>query len=154
MKKFWIPLFLFASCLYSQTHGPDRSETAAMDEFAIDPDLFILQTSSDRNPRSSSPSFESQRTKSPALAVGLSAVFPGLGHVYLGEKITAAGLMGTTLASLGGVSYSATHEKPLIPSLLALQTVWSYGMYASYRDARKFNGNSGYSYKMPSDSFA
>ncbi len=95
----------------------------------------------------------SSTKKSPALAVGLSALFPGLGHVYLGEKNTAAGLMGSSFGCLGGISYSAAHEKPLTTSLIAYQTVWSYSLYAAYRDVRQFNGNAGYAYKMPTDSF-
>ncbi len=99
------------------------------------------------------PHFEMKR-KSPAVAVSLSALFPGLGHLYLGEKATAAELIGTTFAGMGGLALSSSNEQAFEGSVLTLQTTWSYGLYASYRDVRLFNGNAGYSYKMPADSFA
>ena len=34
-----------------------------------------------------------------------------------------------------------------------LQNTWSYGIYAAYRDVRKHNGQFGYQYKMPMESF-
>jgi len=34
-----------------------------------------------------------------------------------------------------------------------LESNWSYGIYAAYRDVRSYNGQSGYLYEMPTDSF-
>ena len=38
-------------------------------------------------------------------------------------------------------------------AFLTLQNTWSYGIYAAYRDVRKYNGQLGYQYKMPMESF-
>jgi membrane protease YdiL (CAAX protease family) len=89
--------------------------------------------------------------KSTLLAVGLSSLFPGLGHVYLGDMQTAGGLMGGTGLAIGLIPYGGPLQ---IPAIVTLQNTWNYGIYAAYRDARLFNGQAGYSYKMPTDSLA
>lgn len=89
--------------------------------------------------------------KSSFVAVGLSYLFPGLGHLYLGETQAAVGLFGSTLLTASGAFAPNTNESFQTTSLLALSATWSYGLYAAYRDVRKYNGESGYSYKMPSD---
>lgn len=104
------------------------------------------------------PVFESQRRKSSFLAVGLSSLIPGLGHVYLGDIKTAGGLFGSVSLGLGvglGMNSSSESKEFIhLTSTLAVQTAWFYGMYAAYRDVRTYNGQHGYSYKMPQDSFA
>ena len=99
------------------------------------------------------PNFELPR-KSVAMAVTLSSLLPGLGHTYLGDMGTAGALMGTTSLGIGMVAWKPTEESVVVPSMLAIQNVWSYGIYAAYRDARIYNGQAGYSYKMPTDSLA
>lgn len=93
------------------------------------------------------------RHKSPFLAVGLSSLLPGLGHVYLGDMKTAGGLIGSAGLGIGLVSF-AHSEHALLTSLVAVQSTWSYGLYAAYRDVRTYNGQGGYRYKMPTDSLA
>ncbi len=104
------------------------------------------------------PAFEARSYKSSYLAVGLSSLIPGLGHVYLGDMKTAGGLIGTTGLGLGtgfGIhSSSQSNEFIRSTSFLAVETAWFYGLYAAYRDVRKYNGQFGYSYQMPTDSFA
>lgn len=91
--------------------------------------------------------------KSSFVAVGLSTLFPGLGHVYLGDAETAARIMGSTSA---GISLGIlTHNESIgTSSFLTVQNIWSYGIYAAYRDVRAYNGQASYSYKMPTDTFS
>lgn len=89
--------------------------------------------------------------KSAALSAGLSILFPGLGHAYLGDMKTAASLAGGT-----GLAYGAYElaEDPsvYVPSGILSNNTWMYSVYAAYRDARISNGVSLYRYKMPTDS--
>ena len=85
--------------------------------------------------------------KQPWLAATLSTVFPGLGHAYLGEFGTAGGLAGSSLLMMAGASDSNDIE-------VVLQNTWAYGIFAAYRDARLYNGNSRYLYRMPMDTLA
>jgi len=92
--------------------------------------------------------------KSPFVAVGLATLFPGLGHVYLGDMRTAGGLGGGAGLELGVGLVSRENRSVRNASLLTLQKTWEYGLYAAYRDVRLHNGNVGYAYKMPTDSLA
>jgi membrane protease YdiL (CAAX protease family) len=93
--------------------------------------------------------------KEPWVAVTLSAILPGLGHVYLGDMSTAGGLMGTTGLSMGVLfSPLAAEAATLQTTVATLQATSFYSWYASYRDARILNGISSYSYQMPTDSLA
>lgn len=101
------------------------------------------------------PQFEPKRQKNTFIAVGLSAIFPGLGHLYLGEMETASGLLGSTGLGFAGVRLSElSHSNDWMYSsgIMTVQTAWSYGLYAAYRDVRAHNGLQ-YSYKMPTDTF-
>jgi len=88
------------------------------------------------------------------IAVSLSSVFPGLGHLYLGDKKTASGLMGATGLGLGLVYSSFLDRTTLQTALITLQATSSYSIYAAYRDARSINGPSHYSYCMPTNDLA
>jgi|GEM_PF-1046398 len=90
--------------------------------------------------------------KQPWLAVTLSSLFPGLGHIYLEDPKTAGVLMGT--AGLGMGIGQSPHLNPSVReiNLATLQVASFYGLYAAYRDARLYNGASHYSYQMPKDS--
>jgi len=86
--------------------------------------------------------------KRPWLATSLSILLPGLGHVYLGDYQTAGGLFATSSLGVG-----ASQVKEIeADSIVTVQNIWMYGIYAAYRDARLFNGNRGYGYQMPVDS--
>ncbi|MES2273987.1 MAG: CPBP family intramembrane glutamic endopeptidase [Chlamydiota bacterium] len=98
------------------------------------------------------PAFDLPR-KSSFLAVSLSYLLPGLGHMYLGDINTAGSLMGSTGLSLS-LALPGTGASIQLPGIITLQSVWSYGIYAAYRDVRIYNRGTGYSYKMPTDSFA
>ena len=89
--------------------------------------------------------------KNSFLTVGLSFLAPGLGHVYLGDLKTAGGLFGTAFASTSLASYEKTRS---YSQLMSSSNTWFYNVYAAYRDVRINNGQAGYSYKMPSDSFS
>jgi membrane protease YdiL (CAAX protease family) len=67
---------------------------------------------------------------------------------------TAGGLIGTTGLGISMIALKPTEESVVVPSMLAIQNVWSYGVYAAYRDARIYNGQAGYTYKMPTDGLA
>lgn len=96
------------------------------------------------------PAFEPSR-KSPTLAATLSFLLPGFGHVYLGDMKTASGLLGSSCLTVGLASYSQANESLRSSSIITAQSIWSYGVYAAYRDARLSNGGVQYSYKMPTD---
>lgn len=97
------------------------------------------------------PSVFEPSPKSPALAATLSCLLPGFGHVYLGDMKTASGLLGSSCLTVGLASYSQTNQSLRSSSIITAQSIWSYGIYAAYRDARLFNGSVHYSYKMPTD---
>ena len=90
------------------------------------------------------------KSKSSFWAVGLSMLYPGAGHMYLGEYQKAAGLAGTTAASYS--SYEETNGKTKQVSGVIFQNTWFYSSYAAYRDVRNFNEQRGYKYPMPQDS--
>lgn len=92
--------------------------------------------------------------KSPGLAATLSFLLPGFGHVYLGDMKTASGLLGSSFLTIGLASYPEADTSLRSSSIITAQSIWSYGVYAAYRDARLFNRNVQYSYKMPTDSLA
>lgn len=90
--------------------------------------------------------------KNAALAAGLSALFPGLGHVYIGDMETAGCLAGGTLVANGvAISPGSPYEFSYFSAQTAYNT-WMYGIYSAYRDARIMNVGRSYSCKMPTDS--
>ena len=132
-------------------------ETTFSEELAaFDTSFLIQQPITSQEIQLPAPVFELRSPKSSFFTVGLSSLIPGLGHVYLGDMKTAGALVGSTGAGLGlgfGLS-SSSHSKAFIrsTSFLAVETTWFYGIYAAYRDVRTYNGQTGYSYKMPTDS--
>lgn len=92
--------------------------------------------------------------KSPFLAVSLSSLFPGLGHVYLQEDTTASALMGGAGLGCSLAFHPNSPPAARIAGGMTFQTAWFYGIYAAYRDVRFYNGESSYSYRMPTDTFA
>lgn len=81
-------------------------------------------------------------TKRPGVAAFLSALVPGLGHYYLGEFERGSQLLGSSLAG-GGAAYASRKDPSLFAtSLYTVQAVSSYGIYAAYRDAHLYNGDS------------
>lgn len=99
------------------------------------------------------PKLEVHSRKNSFVTVGLSSILPGLGHVYLGDMKTAGGLIGSTGLGFTMASLSSFDEFVQSTSFLAVETSWLYGIYAAYRDVRIHNGQMGYSYQMPRDSF-
>lgn len=89
--------------------------------------------------------------KSPAIAAILASVFPGLGHVYLGDYNTA----GIFAGSIGVCAPTLFVPNRTIKEIdgYSLECAWFYNIYAAYRDARNYIHNSGYQYPMPNDSF-
>jgi len=90
-----------------------------------------------------------KRSKSPTIAVLSQLLIPGLGHAYLGDYKTAASLFGSSALGYGGLFNKHTEYA----GSSVVQTSMFYGIYAAYRDARLYNSNLRYSYKMPTDSF-
>lgn len=86
--------------------------------------------------------------KNSFLAVSLS-IIPGLGHVYLGDYKTAGTLFGSSAISIGAMF----NDRSRLIGGTSFDTALFYGIFAAYRDVRKYNNNLGYSYKMPTDSF-
>jgi len=87
------------------------------------------------------------------LATSLSSLFPGLGHIYLEDSVTASGLMGTSAVGIGLLSGNVFKDNFTMfeTTVTTLQANFFYSIYAAYRDARAWNGISNYSYQMPTD---
>ena len=80
-----------------------------------------------------------------------ASIYPGLGHVYLGDMKTA-GSFAVGAAAGYGLGLRNLHNPASYPILVTTQNFSSYNVYAAYRDARMQPGMTGYSYKMPTDS--
>jgi membrane protease YdiL (CAAX protease family) len=122
------------------------------EEILITPALSPIPTSLDQVQMQ--PPILPQKHKSIFGAVALSYIFPGLGHMYLEEYKTASNFLlwsGTEL----GLSLNPKLDRELggLPNTSFSHTLF-YGIYATYRDARIYNHNNGYAYKMPTDSFS
>lgn len=116
---------------------------------SLSPGFFIQHLPTSQVMELPSPIFEQRPLKSSFLTVGLSGLMPGLGHFYLGDMNTAGSLVGIVGLGIGGASFETSREI----SFVTLQNTWFYGMYAAYRDVRTYNGQAGYSYQMPINSF-
>lgn len=92
----------------------------------------------------------------PNLAAFLSMLYPGLGHAYIGDVQTAGCLVGGSTLALGTTTCGKLLQDEALFSSgsVVYGNTWLYGIYAAYRDVRIANGSSGFSYKMPTDSFA
>ena len=104
--------------------------------------------------------------KSPSAASGFSILCPGCGYFYLRQPGRAAAYLGAKGALVAtGVLLAAGDDLSLygdldeprmspslaplaIPALIAAQNLWTYGIYASYRDARLARGDLGYRYPI------
>lgn len=105
-----------------------------------------------QNELQKAPAIVGPHRKKEWIAVSLSAIFPGLGHIYLDDPKTACGLMGTSGISLGIIHSPNPNEFSLETARSTLIASSFYGLYAVYRDTRLYNGVSQYSYPMPTDS--
>ncbi len=83
---------------------------------------------------------EIKKTKSPVLAGALSALIPGSGHYYLGDYRKASQILGGTLVGGACVRAAWSDESLFKTSFAAMQSISMYSIYAAYRDARIFNG--------------
>ncbi|HEY2731926.1 MAG TPA: CPBP family glutamic-type intramembrane protease [Polyangia bacterium] len=115
-----------------------------------DPDASVRATAAAA--RASVAPFE----KRPKVAAAFSVLCPGCGYFYLGRPeqavaylASAAGLLTSGLvvfenspivASGSSTSHDSGRATPL---LMAVQNLWFYGIYASYRDARLARGDHG-----------
>lgn len=162
MKCIFIPLFLSTSFLFgasseeafdsSLTNPPSETPLPSTNtEIAFD--MSLAKPPSETELLLPTPQIQPPALKSTTLAVLLSTLLPGLGHVYLGDMPTAGGLMGSTGAGVGLI-FAPVSDSVKISSLITVQNIYSYGIYAAYRDARLNNRNSGYTYSMPTDSLA
>src|SRR5688572_28693935 len=94
--------------------------------------------------------------KSPLGAAALALLVPGLGHVYLNDWPTAAGLFGGSVGFFALAEYRKSQYSlntwfgPIIDPRLAndpwyrlaqtyQQNIYFYNIYAAYRDARTHN---------------
>ncbi len=161
MKKTFLLLSLILStCICFAFADQDRSKNP----FSLESSLPNQQVPPNSNrivdkDLNVSPQLEPKKQKNTFITLGLAYLFPGLGHLYLGEMREARQLAGSSLAGLGTVAFGATRNgttaRDLIQSgITVMSTTWSYGIYAAYRDVRKSRIDSKYSYKMPQDSFA
>lgn len=153
--SFFTAAVFIQSTLFGQAvEAPAAAEQPALQniESAYSPDpLFTAPKSDDFLP--TAPPVNPNR-KSAFVAVGLSYLLPGLGHVYLNDYKTASGIFssaasGISLSYLPEMGYSDRQNL-----VATAGNIWIYGIYAAYRDVRNFNGNVGYYYKMPQEQFA
>jgi membrane protease YdiL (CAAX protease family) len=90
-------------------------------------------------------------SKRPKLGAGLSVLCPGCGYFYLGRPERAIAFLGTGAALLGA-GLAVQSQSPLdadgshdagraTPLYQAVQELWFYGIYATYRDARLARGD-------------
>jgi membrane protease YdiL (CAAX protease family) len=156
--KMSLLIICAASLLYAAPPESDILEDAPRDSEAQEIALFeapsLAQQPIAPDLTQTPPPVLDPLRKQPWLAVSLSALFPGLGHIYLGDMKTAGSLMGT--AGLGSnLAYAVRFNQSARQTAIAtLQATSFYGLYAAYRDARLANGISRYSYPMPTDSAA
>lgn len=99
-----------------------------------------------------SPHLVEPERKSVAWAVTLSGTFPGLGQIYLGDVQKASWQTGSGVLA-GGLIF-VKNSNIAVPGLFTFSNLSRYSVYSAYRDARIYNHNHGYQYKMPTDSFA
>jgi membrane protease YdiL (CAAX protease family) len=161
---FSIKLLFVTLSVYLSLYGElDETETTS-EEIAIqetfseelvnlDISSLIQQPVTQKEVQLPPPAADSLQYKSSFMTMALSFIFPGLGHAYLGDVSTAGGLIGTTGLGIGTDSFWGSNELIESTSGLTIETAWLYGMYAAYRDVRIYNRQSGYLYKMPTDSF-
>jgi membrane protease YdiL (CAAX protease family) len=94
--------------------------------------------------------------KRPKVAAAFSVLCPGCGYFYLGHPEQAIGYLSAAggLLTAGLVVFenspvvangsSTSHDAGrATPLLMAVQNLWFYGIYASYRDARLARGDHG-----------
>jgi membrane protease YdiL (CAAX protease family) len=89
----------------------------------------------------------------PKAAAGFSVLCPGCGYFYLREPARAIAFLGAAGALLGAAlvvrdqtPVDATGEHPdgrALPLEMAIQELWFYGIFASYRDARLARDDAG-----------
>ena len=89
----------------------------------------------------------------PKLAAGLSVLCPGCGHFYLRRPGVALGFLASTAALIAAgvaVQNDTPFEDPgrATPLYIGAQNLWSYSVFASYRDARLARGDYGYRYPV------
>jgi membrane protease YdiL (CAAX protease family) len=85
-------------------------------------------------------------SKRPKAAAGFSVLCPGCGYFYLGQPARAAAFLGSAgglLAATLLVERDSPDGDRAMPLVSALQNLWFYGIYASYRDARLARGDRG-----------
>ncbi|NGX45806.1 MAG: hypothetical protein K940chlam2_00986, partial [Chlamydiae bacterium] len=156
MKNFnyalTLALLSYALPIYGNDDMPEQ-EVSSNEIALLEPTIFTPQPFFQEEMDLAVPTFTPQH-KSSFLTVSLSALCPGLGHAYLGEYKTAGSLFGSSALfatfgtnEIGGEDFRSSN-------LVAWQNTWFYSMYAAYRDVRAYNGDVGYSYKMPTESLA
>ncbi|HVZ71106.1 MAG TPA: CPBP family glutamic-type intramembrane protease [Polyangia bacterium] len=91
-------------------------------------------------------------SRRPKAAAGFSALCPGCGYFYLGQPQRALAYLGGGVA-LGLAAWVAIdrhtdafgntqeYDDRATPFLMAIQNLWLYGIFASYRDARLARGD-------------
>lgn len=145
MKKI-IPLVFLTIFSYGAEENPDQNSK----------EIALLETDSFYPYTIPPPSNEGlditpvyRKQKSSFISVGLSMLVPGLGHAYLGDYKTASALFGSfaVLANFEIKPVKFIEEYNFVSS----SNIWSYGIYAAYRDVRAYNGNRGYLYPMPTE---
>ncbi len=152
MNRLFVVL-LTTSLIFAETSEDPKLEEVAITEAPTfsSPSLPDLQIKVDAPlvPKSH---------KNAWVATTLSALLPGLGHTYLGDYKTAGTLFGSTATFLGAGAaagnFSQNTDILNSTSVIVAQNTWMYGIFAAYRDVRIYNGNEGYKYQMPQDSYA
>lgn len=152
MRSFLLVLFGI-SHLYASTEVPLSVETP-LPAISEEMSSTYAQISKMEGPFTAAPQIAPTQKKD-WIAVSLSSLMPGLGHVYLDDVKTAAALMNTTLLEVGVAFNPKIHNNSAKQfALHTLSATSFYGIYAAYRDTRIYNGLSQYRYQMPMDDLA
>lgn len=154
MRKLTTLLIALTPLLFADTTTDNKEPTDTNQENAeiatIDPPVIAGHSLE-------APSIEAPKeqveppTKNPYIAVGVSALLPGSGNLYLGDYKSAAGLGSASIISYN--TYENSEGQNKLISGMVFQNTWSYGLYSAYRDVRNYNQQKGYRFEMPQDSF-
>jgi hypothetical protein len=108
---------------------------------ALDTSFRMQQPISSDQMQFPAPRLEEPLPKSSFLAVGLSSLIPGLGHVYLGDMKTASALVGSVGASLGlgfglsSSSYSKEFKRAYFTTIVPFITLAGiYDGWVTYKN--------------------
>lgn len=112
--------------------------------------LAALLASLAATPAAAQPSSARRAARDPSQARALSMIFPGLGHLYAGDRARGAALAGVGAAGLGVLAADCAPRDCAVPpatglgvaALAAYAAAWVYGVRDADDAARRHNAAS------------